>query len=130
MTAVIKQPSASEKLQVFYDGSCPLCAREIAFYQRRQGSDAVCWVDVADRETLEVTPGLSKDEALARFHVKKSDGSLVSGGAAFAELWAALPGFRTLGRLAQRPVFVWVLNGSYDVFLKFRPFLQRLAAKT
>ena len=34
--------------KVFYDGACPLCIREIAFYKRRKGADGVTWVDVSD----------------------------------------------------------------------------------
>jgi predicted DCC family thiol-disulfide oxidoreductase YuxK len=117
-------------LQVFYDGSCPLCTREIAFYQRREGADGICWVDVSANTSPEAYPGLSKDQALSRFHVKTGNGTLVSGGAAFAELWTALPGFRPLGRIFQTSFLVWMLNGAYDAFLKFRPFLQRLAAKS
>jgi predicted DCC family thiol-disulfide oxidoreductase YuxK len=129
MTAAAKQTPSSHHLQVFYDGSCPLCTREIAFYQRREGADGICWVDVSASNSPEVSPGLSKDQALSRFHVKTGDGTLVSGGAAFAELWAALPGFRPLGRIFQTSFLVWVLNAAYDAFLKVRPFLQKLAAR-
>ena len=80
MTAAAKQTPSSHQLQVFYDGSCPLCTREIAFYQRREGADVICWVDVSANKAPEVSPGLSKDQALSRFHVKTEDGTLVSGG--------------------------------------------------
>ena len=86
-------------------------------------------MDVSASNSPEVSPGLSKDQALSRFHVKTGDGTLVSGGAAFAELWAALPGFRPLGRIFQTSFLVWVLNAAYDAFLKVRPFLQKLAAR-
>ena len=89
----------TEKLTVFYDGACPLCDREIAFYRGRRGSEDVSWVDVSVTSVADVAPGLSKNQALARFHVMQADGTLVSGGRAFAELWAALPGFRPWGRL-------------------------------
>jgi predicted DCC family thiol-disulfide oxidoreductase YuxK len=129
MTATDKQTPSSHQLQVFYDGSCPICTREIAFYQRREGADGICWVDVSASKSPEVAPGLSKDQALSRFHVKTVDGTLVSGGAAFAELWTALPGFGPLGRIFQTSFLVWGLNRAYDAFLKLRPFLQRLAAR-
>ena len=109
---------------VYYDGGCPLCAREIAFYHRRAGADAVCWVDVHNLSDVEVLPGLSKTQALARFHVATPEGEIVSGGAAFARLWAALPGFRPLGRLFQRAPLTWLLDRTYDLFLKVRPRLQ------
>lgn len=109
---------------VYYDGGCPLCAREIAFFRRRAGADAVCWVDVHNLTGDEVVPGLSKTDALARFHITTPEGQVVSGGAAFAQLWAALPGFRPLGRLFQRAPLTWLLDRAYDLFLKVRPRLQ------
>lgn len=35
------------RLSVFYDGDCPLCQREIAFYRRRSGAERIRWIDVA-----------------------------------------------------------------------------------
>lgn len=113
-------------LTVFYDGACPLCAREIAFYRSRKGAARVSWVDVAACAQETVTPGLSKQAALARFHVRHADGRLVSGGAAFTALWVALPGFRLLGRLFQLPPLAWTIDRAYPLFLKVRPRLQRL----
>ncbi len=115
---------------VYYDGSCPLCRREIAFYQGRAGAEDIAWVDVsAARGNADVAPGLSKCDALARFHVRDETGRLISGGRAFAVLWRALPGFRWAGRLFLLPPLSWVIDPLYDLFLKLRPALQRLAAR-
>ena len=122
---MIKQRS----LTIFYDGGCPLCRREIAYYRRRQGASELSWVDVSRAPEGEVAPGLSKSQALARFHTLRPDGTLISGGAAFAELWAALPGFRPLGRVLRTWPMVWALNWGYLLFLKVRPRLQSLAAR-
>ena len=111
---------------VFYDGACPLCAREIGFYRARAGADRVCWVDVSRTDDGEVTPGLTKAQAMARFHVLDADGRLVSGGVAFARLWEALPGFRLFGRLFRVRPLAWVLDRAYDAFLRFRPQLQAM----
>ncbi len=119
--------SDADKLTVFYDGACPLCGREIAFYQRRRGAEELAWVDVSASPKDEVAPGLSKEAALARFHVQSTDGSLASGGAAFAQLWASLPGFRLLGRFLQAPPLAWLLERGYRFFLRIRPRLQALA---
>ena len=119
----------TEKLTVFYDGACPLCDREISFYRRRKGAGGVSWVDVSRSPEEEVAPGLSKERALARFHVRNADGTIVSGGAAFAGLWAVLPGFRLLGRLFQIRPLTWALNRAYVLFLGFRPRLQNLVSR-
>ena len=109
--------TADERLTVFYDGSCPLCRREIRFYRHRTGAGQLDWID------------LSRDAALARFHVKAADGRLLSGGDAFAELWSALPRFASVSRMFRPRPLRWLLNRSYDLFLRWRPSLQRLAQK-
>lgn len=102
---------------VFYDGGCPVCAREIAFYRDRPGADGLCWVDVS----REAPPaGLDRAAALARFHARLPDGHMVSGAAAFAEVWRRVPGFRWLGALvAWRPVTP-VAELAYRGFLRVR----------
>ncbi len=121
-------PTTAHKPSVLYDGACPLCQREIAFYRRQRGADRIEWIDVSRAPPDQVAPGLSIDEALARFHVLASDGTLRSGGAAFAELWTALPGFRFFGRLFQVWPLTWTLERAYLLFLRFRPLLQNLVA--
>ena len=59
MTAPQSSAPNKDKLTVFYDGSCPLCAREVAFYQQLRGADGVEWQDVSECEAEEVQPGLS-----------------------------------------------------------------------
>ena len=120
----MKQPS---QISVFYDGECPLCVREIGFYQRREGADNVCWIDVSQANTDEIAPGLLRCDALSRFHVRDQQGFLYSGALAFIKVWEALPGFRLFARVAIVPPLPWVLEKLYRGFLKVRPMLQILA---
>jgi predicted DCC family thiol-disulfide oxidoreductase YuxK len=112
---------------VYYDGACPLCAREVGFYRRQNGSDRICWVDISDIDTMDVAPDLARKEALARFTVRNADGSLVSGGRAFTPIWKQLPRFRWLAKLFDVQPFAWSLDQAYDIFLKLRPRLQVMA---
>lgn len=113
-----------KKVTVFYDGACPLCAREIGFYRKRTNAEVVDWVDVSQCAGDTVAPGLSKADAMARFHVIGADGTLVSGGDAFRELWRVLPAFRLWSRLFGTRPLAWMLNTVYDLFLTARPALQ------
>ena len=119
-----KETQSERKASVFYDGACPLCDREIGFYRARRGADTLNWIDVNRCQQDEVAPGLSKKDALARFHVMTADGRLVAGGAAFSHLWASLPGFRLLGRIFSLRPLALLLDWVYAFFLKFRPCLQ------
>ncbi|KAA2244072.1 thiol-disulfide oxidoreductase DCC family protein [Salinarimonas soli] len=109
-------------LTVYYDGACPLCRAEIDYYRRRPGADAVVFVDVS---TTPPGEGLSCATALARFHVRESDGRLVSGAAAFARLWRALPGWRWFGHLVGSPPILPLAELAYRGFLPLRPRISR-----
>jgi predicted DCC family thiol-disulfide oxidoreductase YuxK len=119
-----KLVSGDKELTVFYDGACPLCSREISFYKRQRGSGSVAWVDVAKAAEDDVSPGLSRDQALTRFHVLDKSGTLFSGGAAFSRLLLAFPVFKPLGVLLQIRPLSLISEGVYQLFLKFRPRLQ------
>ena len=112
---------------VYFDGGCPLCRREIGFYQRRRGADAINWIDVS-RDDVDLPEDLSFRAARARFHVRTQDGHLLSGGKAFAHLWTRFPAFRWAGDVASTRPVSWLLDQLYDIFLRFRPQLQRLFA--
>lgn len=116
-------------LTVFYDGACPVCTAEIGFYRRRRGGDRVDWVDVSACPTENVTAGLTRNQALERFHVQDVDGRLITGGQAFVVLWTALPGYSWIGRLFRLRPLAWAIDRAYDRFLKLRPRLQAMAKR-
>ncbi len=116
-------------LSVYFDGSCPLCTREIAFYRRMKGADAISWVDASQSAEWEVAPGLTKSAALSRFHVVTPNGELLSGAAAFSRIWLELPRFRWLGSLTQNAPIAWLLEHAYRGFLLLRPRLQRAVGR-
>jgi predicted DCC family thiol-disulfide oxidoreductase YuxK len=116
---------ACPKPTLYYDGACPICAREVAMYRRQPGADGVCWVDVARCDTSALGPGLTRDAALARLHLRWPDGSLVSGAAAFTGLWQALPRWSWLGRLFGSAAALRMLEAGYRAFLAVRPLWRR-----
>ena len=71
--------------RVFFDGQCPLCLREIGFYQQQEGADHIDWVDVTKVDPDKLPYDLTLVGALARFHVVTANGSLVSGGRASSD---------------------------------------------
>jgi predicted DCC family thiol-disulfide oxidoreductase YuxK len=105
---------------VYFDGGCPLCSREIAFYQRQSGAGSIAWIDLTTCEDAALPNGISRQQALARFHVQTVDG-ISHGAAGFLALWRALPRFRLIGRLLSIPPMPWVLERGYRIFLRIRP---------
>jgi predicted DCC family thiol-disulfide oxidoreductase YuxK len=114
-------------LTIYFDGSCPLCRREIALYQGLAPREPLHWVDVSAGQAL--GEGLSCEAAMRRFHVREAGGLLLGGGAAFARLWRALPRWRVLGWCFAWPPLSWLLELAYRAFLPLRPRLQRWAKR-
>jgi len=108
---------------VYYDGACPLCTLEIDHYRRQTGADALQFVDVAGAAPL-ACADLSRQDALKRFHIRKADGTLLSGAAAFVEVWRQLPRWTWAARLASLPGVLPVLEFMYRAFLHVRPAIS------
>ena len=116
-------------LTVLYDGACPLCRREIGIYRGLQPlrpDSPMCFADISDA-ALPLSPGTTREQLLARFHVRGADGELLSGAQAFLALWAALPGWRWLALAGRLPGAAWLMERGYRLFLRWRPMLQRWA---
>lgn len=107
-------------IMVYFDGGCPVCSREIAVYRRQPGADGFTWVDVNGCGPAELGPGLSREAALARMHVRDAEGRLYSGAAAFALMWRHMPRLAWLGRLLAMPPFGVLAEGAYRIFLRVR----------
>lgn len=114
------------ELIVWHDGDCPLCRAEIAVMRRLDVRGAIHFIDVASAGE-EACP-IDRRALLARFHASE-DGKLLSGAAAFAAMWRAIPLLRPIGFLARLPLMLPVLEAAYLGFLRVRPALQRLARR-
>lgn len=108
-------------LKVWYDGGCPLCRQEIALMRRLDRRKAIHFVDVA-QVTGEACP-IDRGDLLKRFHASEN-GRLLSGSAAFAAMWRAIPVLRPLGLLARNRWVLAILEAGYLGFLRLRPILQ------
>jgi predicted DCC family thiol-disulfide oxidoreductase YuxK len=120
----------SERLNstVYFDGSCPLCRAEIGHYQRKDQDRALCFVDVS--ETGAVPPdGVTRERAMKRFHVRTSGGRVLSGAAAFVEVWTRLPKWRWVARAASLPGALIALEWGYRIFLPVRPFISHFLGR-
>lgn len=112
------------QLTIWHDGDCPLCRREIALMRRLDRRGAIRFVDA----TGDAACPIDRADLLRRFHACE-DGELLSGAAAFAAMWRAIPLLRPLGLAARRPRVLALLERGYVAFLRVRPRLQRLARR-
>ena len=114
---------------VWFDGACPLCRREIAWMRRLDRRGAIAFVDVSRAATQDGAGcPIDRSALLARFHALES-GRLLSGAAAFAAMWRAVPLLRPLGLAARNRLVLAALERLYGLFLRVRPRLQRAARR-
>jgi predicted DCC family thiol-disulfide oxidoreductase YuxK len=112
------------KSTVYFDGSCPLCRAEIGYYRGQDQAGAICFVDVSEAEAA-IPDGMTQQQAMQRFHVRAGDGRVLSGAAAFVEVWTRLPRWRWAARAASLPGVLAVMELGYRMFLPTRPFISR-----
>jgi predicted DCC family thiol-disulfide oxidoreductase YuxK len=111
-------------LTIWFDGSCPLCSREIMLMKRLDRRGAIDFIDVAATDATDCP--IDRAELLSRFHAREN-GVLLSGAAAFAAMWRTIPLLRPFGLLARNALVLALLERCYVAFLRVRPRLQHLA---
>lgn len=93
--------------------------------RRLDRRDCIRFVDVADPVT--VCP-IDRRTLLARLHAEEN-GQMLSGAAAFAAMWRAIPLLRPLGLVARNRYILGLLEWLYIKFLFARPALQSFLGK-
>ena len=91
------------KLLVYHDGACPVCREEISVMRWLDWRGAMKFVDLTRAHVSACL--IDPATMLARFTASKN-GNLVSGAAAFAAMWRAIPMLRLFGLAAFQCVCV------------------------
>ncbi|MEQ8290462.1 MAG: DUF393 domain-containing protein [Gammaproteobacteria bacterium] len=111
-------------IQVYYDGKCGLCAREINYYRQRDTQQLIDWVDVTSQLDCLQECDISLATALKHMHARLENGELIRGVHAFIAIWHRIPGWQPLAKFASLPLIKPGLAICYEVFawLRFRSY--------
>ena len=110
---------ADFEVEVFYDGACPLCMREIRMLRRRDHSARIRFTDIAAESFDPDAVGLTWEALMERIHGRLPDGSVIEGVEVFRRLYSAV-GFRTLATLSRAPGISQLLGLAYRLFARNR----------
>ena len=113
-------PSTADfDIEVFYDGACPLCMREIRMLQGRDRRRRIRFVDIAADGRDATSVGLSWEALMDRIHGRLPNGTVVEGVEVFRRLYAAV-GFGPLVALTRLPGIRQLLDVAYHTFANNR----------
>ncbi len=107
------------EIEVFYDGDCPLCRREIAMLQRWDRHGRIRATNIAEPGFQAESLGLTQEALMAEIHGRLRDGTLVSGVEVFRRLYSAV-GFRWLVAPTRLPGIRWLMDVGYRLFARNR----------
>jgi len=116
------QAAAQEKhwaIEVFFDGACPLCTREVALLRRLDRLDRIRFTDIATPDFDSSEVGVDFATLMAGIHGRLPGGELVTGVEVFRRLYAAV-GFERLVALSRLPLLARLLDAAYAVFARYR----------
>ena len=106
-------------LELFYDGACPLCAREARALRRLDRRGRLTLTDLAAPGFDAGETGVPMERLLARIHGRLPDGTIVEGVEVFRKAYEAV-GFRLLVAPTRLPGLSRILDRAYDVFARNR----------
>jgi predicted DCC family thiol-disulfide oxidoreductase YuxK len=110
---------ADFEVEVFYDGACPLCMREIRMLRRRDHHARIRFTDIAAESFDPGAVGLTWEALMDRIHGRLPDGTLIEGVEVFRRLYAAV-GFGPLVTLSRAPGVSQLLDLAYRLFARNR----------
>ncbi|MEO8698928.1 MAG: DUF393 domain-containing protein [Kofleriaceae bacterium] len=78
------------QVQVFYDGDCPLCMREVRMLRRRDREARIRFTDIAAPEFDAVAYGTTYAELMAKLRGRLPDGTWIDGVEVFRRMYTAI----------------------------------------
>ncbi|MDF2095211.1 thiol-disulfide oxidoreductase DCC family protein [Aquibaculum arenosum] len=108
------------RLTIFYDGTCALCRRQKAFWERHTAAGRVAWHDIGRDARPLLGSGISHRRALHRLHARTADRETLTGGRVVVALLREVPGFRRPAALLAHPPLLWLVEGFYCLLLPLR----------
>lgn len=112
-------PGPTPRFEVFFDGDCPLCRREIALLRRLDRRGRVRFTDIAAAGFDAAPLGVSHAALMASIHGRDADGEWVEGVDVLRALYAAI-GLGPVVALTRLPFVRPALDVAYAWFARRR----------
>jgi predicted DCC family thiol-disulfide oxidoreductase YuxK len=104
-----------KSVEVFYDGDCPLCMREIRMLMRKDRANRIVFTDIAAPDFDASAYGTTYAELMERIKGRLPDGTWIEGVEVFRQLYRAV-GFGWLVAITRLPGLSHLLSLGYRAF--------------
>ena len=115
-------------LQIFYDGSCLVCSKEMDSYRKRNPQNRLEFIDISTDDFSPVAFGKTQADFMAQLHVRDAEGHFTTGVEAFTTIWQAYPSSslcRLFSALVGLPGINFISRVGYKLFARNRHLLPK-----
>lgn len=115
-------------LQIYYDGSCTVCAHEVERYGRMDRLGNLVLVDISDPGFDPALFRITREQFMYQMHAIDRKGTVFRGVDAFWAIWQAFPSSTFLGlcgTLITLPLVNPVARLCYRIFASIRVYLPK-----
>lgn len=116
VTLTSKTPHA---LEVFYDGDCPLCLREVNLIRSRDREGRILFTNIAAQEFSAEARGFSEQQLMSEIHALLPDGTHLVGVEVFRRMYELI-GFGSLVSMTRLWGVRQGLDSVYQLWAKNR----------
>ena len=106
-------------LEVFYDGQCPLCLREVNMLKRKDSLGAIRFIDITPEEFDAAEVGKTHGELMEKIHARLPNGQWITGVEVFRRLYDAV-GYKKSVAISRLPGITHLLEAGYALFARNR----------
>ena len=117
--ATAPEIESGRQVEVFFDGDCPLCMREIRMLRRLDRRHRIQFTDIASRDFDAARYGKTQTEFMASIQGRSADGQWLDGVEVFRQLYAAV-GLGPVVALTRVPGVSHGLDAGYRWFSRNR----------
>lgn len=107
------------QIELFFDGECPLCMREVRLLRRLDRNGRVAFTDISAEGFDPKALGLDMQTLMARIHGRLPDGRILEGVEVFRRVYEAV-GLGVLARASRLPGIAAITEAVYAWFARNR----------
>lgn len=107
------------QFQLFFDGDCPLCKREIDWLKKKDSQQRILFTDIAEAEFSAEHYGKNQDQLMSQIHGRMPEGDWTIGPETFRRLYGVL-GWGWMVNWTAWPILRHGVDAAYWLFAKNR----------